>query len=75
MWLYINLLQKEIFIKQVQIVNGKYLKTIQCNVQMQIIKTTDYGFRIDLIDDRCNENTLWKPPINGIIPCRWIKRK
>ncbi|XP_014480368.1 PREDICTED: uncharacterized protein LOC106747399 [Dinoponera quadriceps] len=53
-------------------------KTVQCNYQVQNIQTASYCFVLFVIDERCHENTIWKPPmsspVNKNITCTWLKR-
>lgn len=58
----------------VQTMSGEYMKTVLCNFEVQTIQTTDYCFIFHIIDDRCHKNTSWKPPVNGKMPCTWLKR-
>lgn len=55
-------------------VNGKYAKTAQCNFQVQ---TTETGYCIVLfiMDERCHEDTIWRPPMNNKTSCTWVKRE
>jgi len=59
-----------------QTIHGEYMKTVQCNFQVQTKQMADYCFVFRVVDDRCHKNTFWTPSnVNEIIPCIWIKRK
>lgn len=61
-------------VKVMRTASGEYMKTVQCNFQVQTTKTTDYCFLYRVVDDRCYKNTIWKPPgVNTTLPCTWIK--
>lgn len=56
-------------------VKGKYKKRIRCNFEIEA-QATNSCFLYQLIDDRCQKNTMWKPPsASDITPCMWIMRK
>lgn len=57
-------------------VNGKNVKTVRCNFQVQTTKTANYCFIFRIVEDRCNKDTIWKPDkVNTSLPCTWIKSK
>ncbi|XP_076178615.1 uncharacterized protein LOC143152409 isoform X2 [Ptiloglossa arizonensis] len=51
--------------------NGKYEQNIK--FEIEVVKDSKYCFLILLHDERCKDNTMWKPPIGKQNSCRWIK--
>ncbi|EFN84234.1 hypothetical protein EAI_10022 [Harpegnathos saltator] len=54
--------------------NKKYTKTVQCNYQVQTTLQPGYCLILFILDERCEKDTIWRPPMNKNIPCAWLKR-
>jgi len=52
-------------------VKGKYEKSIRCNFETEI-KAANSCVLYQLLDERCEKNTIWKPPSgSNLRPCIW----
>lgn len=56
--------------------NDTYTKDVDCNFALRVSRNASYCLKIGLHDDRCNRQTIWKPPPDGAggkPACTWLQ--
>lgn len=48
---------------------------VQCKLQVETANDIDYCFRIQMFENRCEMNTVWKPFTFGTKSCMWVRGK